>query len=143
MAVTVTVSNHFKYQKDKKLIDMSSDVFKVILMNTSFAFNKDTHATLVDVTASQLSTGYGYTQNSKTLENPVTTEDDTNDCAKTVWDDVVWTASGGDIGPTGSAIIYDDTTSDDTVFCCIDFGTDYTIPDTASFQFQTLVAKNS
>jgi hypothetical protein len=143
MAVTVTVSNHFKYQKDKKLIDMSSDVFKVILMNSSFAFDKDAHAVLADVTASQLSTGYGYTQNAKELENPVTTEDDANDCAKTVWDDVVWTAAGGDIGPTGSAIIYDDTTSDDTIFCCIDFGTDYTIPDTASFQFQTVVAKNS
>jgi len=143
MAITVTVSNHFKYQKDKGNVDMSSDAFKVILMNTTFAFNKDSHATLADVTADQLATSHGYTQDSKSLANPVTTEDDTDDCGKTVWDDVEWVADGGSIGPTGSAIIYDDTTSDDTVYCCIDFGTDYTIPDTASFQLRTLVGKTT
>jgi len=143
MAVTVTVSNHFKYKKDVGAIDMSSDVFKAILMNDTFAFDKDAHATLADVTADQLATGNGYTQNSKSLANPVTTEDDSDDCGKTVWDDVEWVADGGSIGPTGSAIIYDDTTGDDTVYCCIDFGTDYNIPDTASFKFQTLVGKTT
>jgi len=143
MAVVVTVSNHFKYQKDKALINMDTDVFKAILMNTTFAFDKDAHATLADVTANQLATGAGYTQNDKALTNSVVTEDDALDCGKTVWDDVIWTATAGDIGPTGSAIIYDDTTSDKTVYCCIDFGTDYTIPDTASFQFQTLVGKTT
>jgi hypothetical protein len=142
MAVVITCSNHFKYQLGKKMIDFSADVFKAILMNTTFTFNKDNHATLADVTADQLATLNGYTQNSKTLANVAYSEDDSDDAGKAVWDNVTWTAAGGNIGPTGAAIIYDDSTSDDTIVACIDFGTDYTIPDTANFQLQQLCYKN-
>ena len=38
-----------------------------------------------------------------------------------------------------SAIIYDDDSADDTVVGCIDFGTDYTIPDGSSLQIQAPV----
>lgn len=138
MAVVCTLSNHYKYQKAKKLIDLSSDSLKIILMNTTFAFDKDADATLADVTSDQLATNYGYTQNNKELANVVLTEDDVNDQAKMTCDDVTWTASGGSIGPTGSAIIYDDDTSDDTVVGCIDFGTDYTVPDGYSFPIKDI-----
>jgi hypothetical protein len=136
MAVVATASNHFKYQLAKKLVDLSADTIKIILMNTTFAFNKDTHATLANVTADQLATNYGYTQDNKELANKVVTEDDTNDKCSMTCDDVTWTASGGSIGATGAAILYDDTTADDTVIGCIDFGTDYTIPDGSSLQLQ-------
>jgi hypothetical protein len=116
------MSNHFKYQLGKKLVDLSADTIKVILMNSSFTFNKDNHATLSDVTSSQLSTGYGYTQNDKTLTGVTLTEDDTNDRAQLTCDNISWTASGGSIGPSAAAILYDDTTSDDTVIGCIEFG---------------------
>jgi len=138
MAITCTLSNHYKFQLLSGVIDFDVDTFKIILMNTTFAFDKDAHATLSDVTADQLATGYGYTQNDKTLANVAVTEDDVNDKGKVTFDDVTWTASGGSIGPTGAAIIYDDTTADDTVVGCIDFGTDYTIPDGSSFQLQNL-----
>lgn len=138
MAVVSTLSNHFKYQLASGNIDFDSNVYKVILMNTTFAFDKDTDATLADVTADQLPTGNGYTQNDKTLANVAITEDDTNDKAYVTWDDVTWTASGGSIGPTGAAVIYDDTTTDDTVVGCIDFGTDYTISDGSSLQLQNI-----
>jgi hypothetical protein len=137
MAITITLSNHWKYQLGKKMVDVSADTFKIILMNDSFAFDKDAHATLADVISSpsaELATGYGYTQQDKALSGGTWAEDDTNDKGIRTFDNVTWTASGGDIGPTGSAVIYDDTTSDDTVVGCIDFGTDYTIPDGASFQ---------
>jgi len=143
MAIICTLSNHYKYQKDIGNIKHNSDVHKVILMNTAFAFDKDTHATLADVTANQLGTGNGYTQNDKILTTPTVTEDDVNDKSKVTFDDVTWTASGGDIGPSGAAIIYDDTTADDTVVGCIDFGTDYTIPDGSSFQLQNLEVDNT
>lgn len=129
MAVTLTVSNHAKYQMADGKIDLSADSLKIILMNDSFAFDKDAHATLANVTASQLSTGNGYTQNDKALASVTLTEDDTNDYAIMACADVSWTASGGSFGPTGAACIYDDTTSDDTVIGCIDFGTDYTVAD--------------
>ena len=96
-----------------------------------------------DVTSDQLSTANGYTQNDKTLANVSVTEDDENDKGKVTWNDVTWTASGGSIGPTGAAIIYDDTAADDTVVGCIDFGADYTIPDGSSFQLQNLEVDNT
>lgn len=129
MAITITMSNHAKFQLASKLIDFDSDTFKIILMNTTFAFNADSHATLADVTADQLATGNGYTQNDKTLTTPSLSEDDTDNRAECTFDDPSWTGTGGAIGPTGAAIVYDDTTADDTVMGCIDFGTDYTIAD--------------
>ena len=138
MAATYTTSNHYKFQLASGNIDFDADVFKVILMNTTFTFNKDTHATLADVTADQLATGNGYTQNDKTLAGVSVTEDDTNDKAAITWNDVTWTATADNIGPTGAYIVYDDTTADDTVVFCVDFGTDYTIPNTFSIQIQDI-----
>lgn len=137
MAITVTLSNHWKYQLGKKLVDISGDDFIIILMDDSFAFDKDAHATLADVIASpshELATNYGYTQQNKELSGGTWAENDTDDKGIRTFDDVSWTASGGSIGPTGSAVIYDDTTADKTVVGCIDYGTDYTIPDGASLQ---------
>lgn len=143
MAITCTLSNHYKFQLLSGNIDFDADTFKVILMNTTFAFDKDAHATLADVTANQLSTGNGYTQDDKTLTGVSVTEDDDNDKGKVTWSNPTWTADGGDIGPTGAAIIYDDTTADDTIIGCADFGTDYTIPDGSSFQLQDLEVDNT
>jgi hypothetical protein len=125
-----------------KKVDLTAttgDSFKIILMNTTFAFNKDSHATLADVTADQLATNYGYTQDNKACVVASATEDDTNDVARIVFSDVTWTASGGAIGASGAAIIYDDTTSDDTVVCCIDFGADGTAADGFNFQITDIV----
>ena len=137
MSIVLTLSNHYKYQLMKKLIDLSADSIKIILMNDSFAFDKDAHAVLTDVTGgspeNQLATEHGYTMNNKELANKVLAEDDINDKGKMTCDDVSWTAAAGAIGPTGSAIIYDDTSADKTVIGCIDYGTDYTINDGSSF----------
>jgi len=146
MAVVSTVSNHWKNQLHKGLIDLNEatsppHVFKIILMNTTFAFDKDAHATLADVIASpsaELATNYGYTQQDKALSGGNLTEDDTGDKSYRTFDNVTWTASVGDIGPTGCAIIYDDTTSDDTVVGCIDFGTDITVPNGSNLQIQSI-----
>lgn len=142
MAIIATVSNHAKYQLGKKAIDLSADTLIAILMDSSFAFNKDSHATLSDVTANQLATKNGYTQDSKALANLVYTEDDTNDKAVMTCDNITWTATDADdstgIGPTGSWCIIDTTTSDDTLIACIDFGTDYTVAALSSIQLQTI-----
>lgn len=140
MAVVATLSNHFKYMLATGKVDFSSggNVYKLILMNNTFAFDKDAHATLADVTADQLGTGSGYTQDNEVLANVAVTEDDANDKAYVTWDDATFTASGGSIGPTGAYIVYDDTTTDDTVVGCVDYGTDFTIPDESSFQCQNI-----
>ena len=139
MAITSTLSNHLKYQLGDGKVDLDTDTLKIILMNTTFSFDKDADATLSDVTSDQLSTGNGYTQNDETLSNVAISEDDTNDRMQMTCDDVTWTASGGSFGPTGAAIIYDDTTSDDTVVGCIDFGDDYTITDGSSIVIKSIV----
>lgn len=132
MAVVSTASNHIKYLLATKVIDFANDAFKIILMNTTFAFDKDAHAELADVTASQLATGNGYTQDNKALASVAISEDDTDDRCEVTWANVTWVASGGSIGPTGSAIIYDDTVLNDPIVGCIDFGEDFTILDTLS-----------
>lgn len=142
MPVVSTLSNHFKFQLASGNIDFDAHTFKIILMDDTFAFDKDAHATLADISASEIPTGNGYTQQNKTLANVSVTEDDANDKAAVAWDDVTWTASGGDLGGAGqkigSAVIYDDDAADDTVIGCIDFGTDYTIPDSSSLQIQNI-----
>ncbi|SEM55658.1 hypothetical protein SAMN04489760_1223 [Syntrophus gentianae] len=139
MAIICTLSNHWRYQLGAKAVDIANDTFKAILMDDTFVFDKDTHATLADVTASpstELPTGNGYTRQNKTLSGGSWAENDTSDKGVRTFDNISWTASGGAIGPIGSLVIYDDTTSDDTVVGCIDFGTDYTIPEGSTFQVQ-------
>ncbi len=93
MAITYTVSNHAKYQFAAGQIDLANDSLKAILMDDSFAFNKDTHATLALVTANQLATKNGYTQNTKVLTTPSLAEDDTDDKGTLTCDDLTWTAT--------------------------------------------------
>ena len=116
MAVILTTSNHYKYQLMKKKIDLSADTLVMILMNNTYAFDKDADATLANIAADQLSTGNGYTQNAKELANLYLIEDDANDKGAMTCDDISWTASGGSIGPTGAAVLLDFSALDDTEF---------------------------
>lgn len=138
MAVVVTVPNHFKYLLGTKAIDFANDEFKVILMNTTFSFDKDADAELADVTADQLSDGNGYTAGGAILAGVAVAEDDTDDRLEVTWSDPVWTAASGSIGPTGAAIVYDNTVANDPIVMCIDFGTDYTVVDTATFSVKDI-----
>jgi hypothetical protein len=143
MAVVSTLSNHFKYLKNTGGIDFSSDTFKIILMNTTFAFDKDADALLADVTADQLSTGNGYTQDDKSMTVSSVTENDTDDRCDVVFATVTWTASSGSIGPSGAAIIYDDTATDNPVVGCIDFGVDITATDGTDFEISSITYQDS
>jgi len=73
------VANKIRYALATKQIDFANDSFKIILMDTGFTFNKDTHHGYADVSASELGTGNGYTQNTKLLAGVVVTENDTTD----------------------------------------------------------------
>ncbi len=86
----------------------------------------------------ELATGNGYTQDTKTLTNKTLTEDDTNDRAEMAADDVQWTASGGSIGPTPGAILYDDTSTDDVIIGYLDFGGDQAAASGANFTISTI-----
>lgn len=124
-----TVSNKMKYLLATKAIDFSADSFKIILMTSGFVFNADTHHGYADVSASELANGYGYTRNTKTLSGVAVTEDDADNRCEVTWSNVTWTASGGAIGPTPGAIIFDDTVTTptaDPIIGYIDFGGEQT-----------------
>jgi len=197
MTVSATLSNHFKYQLAKKLIDLSADSIIICLMRSGFVFNRDDYAvkinfktnsgaisitfstsktitrtsgsfltngfvignkittdaslnpgpfTITDVTQyiitvsetvldegpvtkvvtsdDELATLYGYTQYTKELTTKSLAEDDINNRAEMTCDDMIWTASGGTIGPSSGALLVDNTTSDKTVIGYLDFGGD-------------------
>ena len=118
-------SNKIKFLLVKKNVDFSADTFKIILMQSGFVFNKDTHEGYANVSANELGTGNGYTVGGATLAGVVVTEDDTNDRCDVAWNNATWTASGGTIGPTPGAIIFDDTPTTptaDPIVGYIDFG---------------------
>lgn len=125
-------SNKLKFLLAKKVIDFSADTFKIILMQSGFVFNKDTHEGYADVSGSELGTANGYTAGGATLTGVAVTEDDTDDRCEITWNNVSWTASGGPIGPSPGAIIYDDTVTTptaDPIIGYIDFGGNQTQAD--------------
>jgi len=127
-----TIANKLKYLLAVGAIDFSTDIFKIILMDTGFVFDKDTHHGYADVSGEELPTGNGYTAGAKTLTGVTLTEDDVDDRTEIRWANVTWTASGGSIGPTPGAIIFDDTVTTptaDPVISYIDFGGEQTQAD--------------
>jgi hypothetical protein len=134
-------SNKIKYMLAIGAIDFSSDTFKIILMQSGFKFNKDTHHGYADVSASELSTGNGYTAGGATLAGVTVTEDDTDNRTEITWNNATWTASGGSIGPSPGAIIYDDTVTTptaDPILGYIDFGGDQTQADVGTATISNL-----
>lgn len=127
--MTTEASNKIKYLLATKAIDFANDVFKIILLQSGFTFNKDTHHGYADVLASELATANGYTIGGNTLAGVAVTEDDGDDRTEIVWNNTTWTASGGPIGPTPGAVIYNDTVADDPIVGYIDFGGDQTQAD--------------
>ena len=121
--------NHIKFLLATAVINFSTHTFKMILMQSGFVFNKDSHALYADVVGSELANGNGYTTLGATLAGVAVTEDDTDDRAEIKWSNRSWTASGGPIGPASGAIIYDDTAASDPIVGYIDFLADYTQPD--------------
>ena len=81
----------------------------------------------------ELATGSGYTQDTKVLAGATLVEDDANNWGQASFTDVTWTASGGSIGPTPGAILYDDTSADDTILGYLDFDGNKTAADTEPF----------
>ena len=122
-------SNRIKYLLATGAIDFSSDVFKIILMESGFIFDKDTDHQYSDVSGNELPGINGYTAGGQVLAGAAVTEDDVDDRTEVTWNNATWTALGGPIGPASGAIIYDDTDVNKSIVGYIDFGTDYTQAD--------------
>jgi hypothetical protein len=123
--VATVASDKITYLLAKKVVDFSADTSKIALMASGFVFNPATQMAYADISASELPTANGYTAGGATLAGVTVTQDDTNFRTVVSWNNVSWTASGGSIGPTPGAIIYDSTVTTPTaspIIGYIDFG---------------------
>ena len=217
MAVTATASNRAKYALARKMIDLSADSIRAILMRQGFVFNKDDHATQLNIkgyiSATTLSvsaslqildsgngfltaglvpgnkitlsgwanggnnttkvistvtagvitvtdttglvaesagnmvtvqaddeipTGNGYSQNGVLLTGQTVTEDDANDRVEMSCGNIDFSASGGAVGPTPGALLYDDTVTEKAIIGYLDFGGDQTIANGNKLRLQNV-----
>jgi len=138
MAVVSELSNHYLWGLISGETPIGGHIYKAILMNDTFTYDRDVHSTYSKVSGEEISTG-GYTPSGETLVVVSLTEDDTNDRARLLFNTASWTASGESMGPIGASIIFDDTSSDDTVVGNVDFGTDYTIPNGSGLDIESII----
>lgn len=105
-----------------------ADTCKVLLSNT--APNAATHVVRADVT--EISAGNGYSSGGASATNVGSRSTGTFTLAGT---DIVFTASGGTIGPFRYAILYNDTPTSpaDPLIGYWDYGSSITLNDTETF----------
>jgi hypothetical protein len=105
-----------------------ADTCKVMLSNT--APNVSTHTVRADVT--EISGGNGYTSGGSAATNVGSASGGTFTLSGT---DIVFTASGGTIGPFRYAILYNDTPTSpaDPLIGYWDYGSSITLADTETF----------
>lgn len=134
MSATVKNSLQFLLEMLRKEHGLEDDTLKIALMDPDFSFDEATHATWGDVSADEISDGNGYTAGGQTLDNVSVSINESDNRVEVHADNPSWTASGGDIATTGSAIIYNDSHTDQTIVQHIDFDADYDTPDGKVFQ---------
>lgn len=139
MAVTRTVSNKWKYEMGLGSVDISSDTFKVILMESAFVYDQDTHGLYSDVSGSEITDTGGYTVGGETLTAATAwAQDNTNDRARVSWQDKTFTAGTAAFDTFCAACILDTTHASSVVVGCIEFGEDIDVSAGNSFQLQDL-----
>lgn len=106
----------------------TNDTFKVALTNT--APNAATHAVLADIT--EIGAGNGYSAGGADAQNDGSESGGTLTVTGV---DVVFTASGGTIGPFRYAVLYNDTPTSpaDPLIGWWDYGSSITLQDTETF----------
>ena len=123
------LADNFLEQLLLKKIDFAADVFKIILMDSGFVFDRVVHTAYSSVSVYELDTALGYTVGGATLAGVAVTEDNTAHCGKVSWNTAAWTATGGNLVASG-AVIYDDTTAIKYIVGYLDFEGPQTTLDT-------------
>ena len=127
---TFTFYDEFKLNVTNTNINLSSDTFKVALTNT--APNAATHDEVADIT--EIAGANGYSTGGTALTTVTWAE---TGAGTGIWkfssDDVVFTASGGSIGPFRYAVLYSDTSTNDKLVGYLDYGSSISVSDTNTF----------
>lgn len=134
MAVVTTFSHKFFEEVVKGEHDVTTDTLKCILLDTTFAFDPDTHALYSNCSANEIANGNGYTTAGETLTTVAVSIDATANQVNIDADNITWTATGGAIPEVGAAVIYNDSHASKTVVMAIDFGAAYVTAEDKLFQ---------
>lgn len=118
--------NAFAENLAEKVFDLGADTIKVMLTNTAPIAANSVKADITEISA-----GNGYTAGG--MAASISSSAQTSGTYKLVLADVVFTASGGTIGPFRYAVIYDDTASNDELIGWYDYGSSITLAATESF----------
>ncbi len=124
------IYSRFKANLMNKVVDLESDVIKIILLDTNHSFTAS-NTVLTDVNGNELSATGGYSTGGNTLGSKAVTEAATTkwDAADTAWTSATFTAF--------FAVIYDNTATDNLI-ATIDFGGGKTVASgTFTIQFDS------
>ena len=108
---------------------LGSHNLKMALMKDDFIFNFGTHYLFGQVESEEHPAVNGYAAGGNLMDVTSITADPSTGITSILWNPVSWTASGGDIGPVGGAVIYNDSIGDRPILGFIDFGQSYTQAD--------------
>lgn len=121
-----TKFNSFVEALAEKTHNLGSDTLKVLLTNTA-----PSAANTVKADITEISSGNGYTAGGTAIT--VTASSQTSGTYKLVGSDVVFTASGGSIGPFRYVVIYNDTAASDELIAYADYGSSITLASGETF----------
>lgn len=110
----------------EKVHNLGSDTLKVLLTNTAPVATNTVKTNITEITA-----GNGYTEGGETLT--VSSSSQSSGTYKLVIADKTITASGGSIGSFRYAVIYNDTSTSDSLIGWVDYGSSITLNDTEPF----------
>lgn len=121
----------FAEQVNKGVHVFGTHTFKIALTNTA---PTATHTSLSQIT--EITAGNGYTAGGTAIANCTISE--TGGTATVVGDQVVFTASGGSIGPFRYAVMYNDTATSpaDALVASWDYGSSITLASGETFTWK-------
>lgn len=112
--------NDFAEQIGLKKINLDTDTLKVFLTNTAPVATDTAFGTPAEISAGNGYTAGGADAQGVWSESPAGT-------GQLVCTDIVWTASGGTIGPFRYAVLYDDTSATKHLIGWWDYGSSITL----------------
>jgi hypothetical protein len=110
----------------EKKIDLGGDTLKIMLTNSAPVATNGQKSDLTEISAAN---GYSAGGTAATISSSA----QTTGTYKLVLADVVFTASGGSIGPFRYAVLYSDTSTNDLLIGWWDYGSSVTLADTETF----------
>lgn len=142
MAITRTLANSLLYEMGRGTINFETGTFRAILMRPTFVFDRIQHTRYSHVLDQEVATANGYVDKGVLLLNAEGwRQDDTWAMATISWQDAVWTAQGGSIGPAAGAMVMqfnESAPGDSRIIGHIAFGENVTVTEGVMFQLKNM-----